>query len=201
MKTLRLTAAAFAIATFFAVSALAQTPAPALKIMFINTVAFDGKDGITKYSAAMTGLENEFKPVETELKGLQAKYQTLVAEAKALEAKLTSATTVPINVDEVRGQYAAKGDEIQNLELQVKRKNEDAKSKFERRQAEVLGPLMKDIANAIQDFAKQKGYDVILDSAKLDNSSLLLAFNEAKADVTKEFIAFYNARPATAARP
>jgi hypothetical protein len=40
---------------------------------------------------------------------------------------------------------------------------------------------------------------MILDAAKLEQGQLVLALNPTKADVTKEFILFYNARPATSA--
>ena len=62
-----------------------------------------------------------------------------------------------------------------------------------------MGPLHQDIGKAMQDYANQKGFDLILDAAKLDNAGLILAFNPAKVDVTKDFITFYNARPATTA--
>ena len=51
----------------------------------------------------------------------------------------------------------------------------------------------------MQDYANQKGYDLILDAAKLDSAGLILAFNPAKVDVTKDFITYFNARPAGAA--
>ena len=62
-----------------------------------------------------------------------------------------------------------------------------------------MGPIQNDIGKAMQDFAAAKGYDLILDAAKLDSQQILLAFIPGKVDVTKEFITFYNARPATAA--
>jgi Skp family chaperone for outer membrane proteins len=203
MRTVRLTALGFIFAALFAVSAFAQVPATAApaKVMFINTLAFDdAKAGIAKYSNAMTALENEFKPVETELNTMKARYGTLANEVKGIEDKLNAPTSaVPINKEELRKQYIAKGDEAANLEIQIKRKAEDGKAKFERRQTEVMQPIMQDIARAIQDFAKQKGYAVILDAAKLENAGVLLAFDETKADVTKEFIIFYNTRTPTTA--
>jgi len=45
-------------------------------------------------------------------------------------------------------------------------------------------------------FAKQKGFGLILDGAKLEGAGLILAVDLTKVDVTKEFITFYNARPA-----
>ena len=49
----------------------------------------------------------------------------------------------------------------------------------------------------MQEFAKQRGYTLILDGAKLSEVGVLLAWDE-KVDLTKDFITFYNARPATA---
>ena len=62
-----------------------------------------------------------------------------------------------------------------------------------------MGPIRAEIGKALQDFANQKGYALILDAAKLDGAGLILAFDAAKVDVTKEFITFFNARPATTA--
>ncbi len=61
-----------------------------------------------------------------------------------------------------------------------------------------MGPVRQDIGNALQEFAKKNGYMMILDASKLDGAGLLLAFDE-KYDITKDFITFYNARPATTA--
>jgi Skp family chaperone for outer membrane proteins len=202
MRTVRLTAVSFIFAAIFAVSAFAQTPAPATgpKVMFINTLAFEAKDGITKYINAATALDNEFKPLQTEIQTLATKYQNLAAEIKKIQDQLNATGGPPIDRNALAAQLNTKGDEYQNLELTIKRKQEDGKARLERRQTEVMGPVMRDIGNAIQEFAKQKGYGVILDAAKLENAGLILAYDDAKADVTKEFITFFNARgPATAA--
>lgn len=57
---------------------------------------------------------------------------------------------------------------------------------------------MDDIYKAIQEFAKQKGYMMILDVSKMAEANIVMALDE-KALITKEFITFYNARPATTA--
>ncbi len=51
---------------------------------------------------------------------------------------------------------------------------------------------------ALNEYAKAKGYAVILDGVKLDQAQILLGFDE-KYNVTQDFITYYNARPATAA--
>lgn len=200
MRTVRLTAVSFIFAAIFAVSAFAQTPpAASPKVMFINTLAFDGKDGIAKYFNAQTALENEFKPLQTEINTMMQKYSSLSAEVKKIQDQLNATGGPPIDRNALANQLNSKGEELQTLELTIKRKQEDGKAKLERRQGEVLGPIMKDIGTALQDFAKAKGYSVILDAAKLENTGVLLAYDETKADITKEFITFFNARPATTA--
>ena len=196
MKRVSFIAAAFIFAAISAVSAYGQVPAatqPA-KIVVINTAAFDAKDGITKYSNAMTALENEFRPAQTEIEGLAKRYQTLLGEIENAR-KAGANPAVPIKPETIQ----AKVDEAQGLEIQIKRKQEDGKSKLERRQQQVLGPVLADIGKAMDEFAKAKGYALILDAAKLEGAGLILAVDLPKVDVTRDFITFYNARPATTA--
>jgi Skp family chaperone for outer membrane proteins len=192
MKRFSLVAVFAILAAISSVSVSAQTAA--MKVVVINTSAFDGKDGIVKYTNAMTAIDNEFKPLDAELQTLVAKYQALAKELKTLQDQIT-AGTVPVN----QATAQAKADEYQTLELTIKRKQEDGKARYEKRSAQVLGPVNQDIGKAMQDFAASKGYDLILDAVALERQQILLAFIPTKIDVTKEFIVFYNARPATAA--
>jgi Skp family chaperone for outer membrane proteins len=199
MRRVSVIAASFVFAALFAASAIAQAPAAGaqtatFKMAVIDTGAFGGKDGITRYNAAYTALENEFKPLQTEIDGMVTKYNALGNEIKTLQQQIAD-NKVPVDQKTLQ----AKVDEFQNLETNIKRKQEDAKARLERRQPAVVGPIQQEIGKALQDFAKQKGYALILDIARLDNAGLILAFDQAKVDVTKEFIAFFNARPATTA--
>jgi Skp family chaperone for outer membrane proteins len=199
MKTFRSIAVSLFFAALFTVSAIAQTtptqPATPGRIVTINTAMFeDTKAGITRYVNAMNALDGEFKPAYTELQTMQTRAQTLQKQYNDLVAEAQKPNS-PIKPESVQ----AKLDEIQNLQVEFKRKQEDAKIKFERRQAVVMGPVMQDIMKAIQEFTKQKGYGLVLDAAKLDNAGIILGWDEAKVDVTKEFVTFYNARPATTA--
>ncbi len=190
MKTLRLIACNFVFAAIFAVSAFAQTGASS-KIGLINTLAFDSKEGITKYINAMTALENEFKPDNTSLQTMGTRIKTLQTEIQGLQKQVQDGK-VPVDEKTVNGKL----EEYDKLTREYKFKQEDAKARFERRQGVILGPVNQDIGKAMQEFATQKGYTIILDAAKLDNAGLILAL-DAKTDVTKEFITFYNARPAS----
>ncbi len=182
----------FVFATVFAVSAFAQAGAqPMTKIGWLDTGAFaDPKEGVTKYNAALGALDNEMKPRITELTGIQSKLQVISDDLKKMQAN----TAVPIN----QATVLAKQDEGQRLQREFEFKKKEYDAAVEKRSSEVLGPVSADISRAIQDFAKQKGYAVVLDIAALANANAILALDPS-SNITKEFIAYYNTRPATTA--
>lgn len=197
MTTFRLITAAFFLTALFAVSAFAQAAQPAApsKIVYINVGAFDGDDksagGITKYVTAMNALEKEFAPVQTDIQGMVTKYQALGTEIQGLQK-----TQANPNVPVANSGLQTKIDQYQQMERDIKFKQEDAKAKYQARYGQVVGPVMQDIMKSLQDFAKQKGYSMVLDAAKLDEAGIILAVGNDSADVTKDFITFYNGRPA-----
>jgi len=64
--------------------------------------------------------------------------------------------------------------------------------------SQLVDPINQDIVKALNEYARSKGYAVILDGAKLEQSGVLLGFDD-KYDVTKDFIVFYNGRTGGAA--
>ena len=196
MKTLRLIAVSFVFAALFAVSALAQTaPATTGKVFVINTYAFsDQKEGITKFVNASKTLETEMAPRYKELETLATQATAL---AKEIQTQRDTAATSKVPIDTAGLQ--AKTDKFQQMQVDYKRKEEDMKQVAGKRSQVLLDPIRADIFKVMQDFAKQKGYPIILDLAKMDEANIILAIGDDKVDVTKEFVAFYNARPATAA--
>jgi Skp family chaperone for outer membrane proteins len=189
MKKFGLIAATFAFMVMLGSAAFAQ--APTGKIGWVDTGAFgDEKAGIMKYVSAYKALANEAKPRETELVGIQTKIQTISADLQKMQAN----TAVPI--DEKAA--LAKRDEGERLtrELEFKKKEYDAF--VQKRGGEILGPINQDIGKALSDFGKQKGYVAIFDLDKLAQAGAILHL-DSTANITKEFIIFYNARPAGAA--
>jgi len=189
MKRFSLVAASFIFTAVFAVSAFGQAATAAGKIGLVNIGAFaDDKAGISKFRTALTSLDGQFKPLNDELNTMRTRYGVL---AKAIQEGQTTPAGVPAKTSDL----SAKVEEAQNLELQIKRKQEDGKVRYEREYQKVVGPVFNDIMKAMNDYAKQKGYAVILDGAKLEEAGILMGF-DAQFDVTKDFITFYNARPA-----
>lgn len=180
----------------FAASAFAQAqPAAGGKIALINTFAFgDEKAGITKYKSAMSALDAEFKKDNDDLKAMQTKYNDLVTKIQAAQKTPATPSAVPAAAPSAAAVNAMVS-EGQDLEISIKRKQEDLKRRVENRYQIVVGPIYNDIIKALNEFAKKNGYAVILDGAKLEESGLLMGFDD-KYDITNEFVTFYNARPA-----
>lgn len=190
MRTFRLTAVSFVLAALFAVSAFAQAQPAAPKIGLIDIYAFGAeKGGITKYINAMTTLDKEFTPVKTNLQNAVTRIQTLEKEITGLRDQMNKPQS-PISATTVNNKI----EELEALKRKAKFDQDDANAKYQVRYDAVVGPVWMDIRKAIQEFAKQKGYDVILDGAKLEEAGILLGFND-KVNVTTEFIQFYNTRP------
>lgn len=194
MKRVITLAVSFVFAAIFAVSAFGQVPAASTKIGWINTAAFGGDDkglnGINKYVNALKTLDTEFKPRVSELQTIDGKIKAIAEDLQKMQAN----TAVPINQQTV----LAKQEEGQRLQRELEFKQKDAEAAVQARRNTLLGPIMTEIDKALQEFSKQKGYGVVLDVAALANANAILVLDPT-ADITKEFIAYFNTRPGTTA--
>jgi Skp family chaperone for outer membrane proteins len=180
---------------FFVSSAYSQTPTTSTttRIAVINTLAFDDeKEGILKYVNALNALEKEFQPARNELQAMANKLETLTKEYNTLLEEANKPNS-PISPQTLQ----TKREEIERLQREAKFKQDDANARYQSRYNAVVGPILQDIMKAMQEYAKQKGYALIFDAAKLDEVNLILAVGDEKIDVTKDFIKFYNSRPAS----
>ena len=164
----------------------ASAPPAQGKIGLISISAFgEEKAGITKFKNGIAAVGKAVETLNNELAALGTRYQTATTDLQNMQKN-------PATKPEV---IRAKQDEIQNLQTTIKRKQEDGKAFYNKIYSDTMSPIMNDIFKALNEYAKQKGYAVILDGAKLEQSDILLGFDD-RYDVTKDFIAFYNARPA-----
>jgi Skp family chaperone for outer membrane proteins len=210
MKAIRTTFFAAALAATAAVTASAQTqpgtrPAPAQprptaaapatggaitvaegKFAIIDTEAFgDTKEGIKRLVVAYQTVEREFKPRRDEVQALRTRYDALVKEVND-----TKAVAAPAALQ-------AKADQAQQLEIEIKRKQEDGQKALDKRVQELTGPVYQDIGNALKAYAVARGLSVIFDSSKMQGVVMVV---DGGIDITAAFIADYNQRnPASTA--
>jgi outer membrane protein len=193
MKRISLLAASFVLSVIAVGSAFSQAPAQTGgKIGWLDTGAFadEKAGGITKYINALKALELEMKPRVTELQGIQTKMKTISDDL----TKMQSNPAIPID----QKAFAAKQEEGQRLQREGEFKKKEYDASLESRSQALLGPIQNDISKAIQEYAKARGYTVILDIDKLGQAGIILAL-DGTADVTKDFVTFYNARPGSTA--
>ena len=163
--------------------ASASVAVPDSKMAVIYSDAFlDSKTGIAKFNTLMSSLEREFQPRKTELQNLQTRINTLTKEITD-----TQAVADPNAI-------RVKREQLDQANLEFKRKGEDAEAAYTRRRQEIFMPLQKDIGTALEAFAKARGITVIV-----DGSSVPFAYAADSIDITRAFINEFNSKnPATA---
>lgn len=193
--------AAVGLLTTVAVSASAQTkpatpagpsatqPAasvavPDSKMAMIYSDAFlDPKTGIARFNSLLTTLNREFQPRQTELTNLQTRINTLTKEIQDTQ-----------NVADPNA-IRQKRDQLDQANVEFKRKGEDAEAAYNKRRQEIFLPLQQDIGKALEAFAKARGITVIV-----DGSQVPVVYAAETIDITRAFINEFNAKnPATAA--
>lgn len=183
MKFTRILALLLFIAAAGAAGATAQTvpiQTASAKVAVIDTEEFgDAKTGIKKLVAAYQSLETTFKPRRDELIALKGRYDGLVKEINSPPAGTS------------QQMLATKSDQAQSLQIEIKRKQEDAQSAYNRQLATLTEPINRSIYTALEAFAKQRGIDVLIDMARFRDGMLVL---NNSANITQAFIADFNAK-------
>jgi len=197
MKVFRLIAALIALTTFAilvhtqtrtttpaTVAPQTRPPAGPANIAVIDSSAFaDERAGIARVMSAMRQLEAKFQPLRTELRGMRERLNTMRADLQKKQAIQDARTT------------QQQSEAAEQLDLQIKRKAEDAQASYQKESLTLLDPLQKDIGEALTTYAQSKGISLLID---LNRVPVVYAANSL--DITKDFIAEYNrTHPATAA--
>ena len=177
MKVFRIVVA---VAAFAAFTILAQTQtrpaATPTTVAIIDSAGFsDEKAGIARVMVAMQQLEARFLPVRNELRTMRERLNTMRTDiqkkGQVQDPSLTAKQT----------------EDADRLELEIKRKAEDAQASYQRDSAAVLDPLQKDIGTALTAYAQSKGIALLIDANRVP-----ILFAASQIDITKDFIAEYN---------
>jgi outer membrane protein len=155
-----------ALAIFMAAGVLPASAAD-LKIAYIVTPRLLSESKLGKESSAKLKAK-----AESAEKGLQKKMDDL----KKLQDDITKRMAV-LNDSE----KAKLGEEYEKQARDAKRMKEDAQRDFDKTRAEIENDMMTKFRGVIEKFAKDNGYDLVLDAGTL-------LYISQKADVTSEVI-------------
>ena len=185
MKVFRIVVA---VAAFAAFAILAQTQtrpaATPTTVAIIDSAAFsDDKAGIARVMVAMQQLEARFVPVRNELRTMRDRLSTMRSDIQKKQLVQDPSLT------------AKQTEDADRLDLEIKRKAEDAQSSYQKDLQGVLDPLQKDIGTALTAYAQSKGISLLIDANRVP-----ILYAASQLDITKDFIADYNrTHPAGAA--
>jgi Skp family chaperone for outer membrane proteins len=188
MKVFRISVAAIVFAAFGILAytqtrpgATPATPAnrPAAapgNIAVIDSAAFGSeKAGITRVMNAMKVLETKFQPLRTELRGMRDRLTTMRADIEKKRSIQDQRTT------------AQQIEAADQLELQIKRKAEDAQASYQKESVAAMEPLQKDIFTALTTYSQSKGISLLIDINRVP-----VIYSAPTIDITRDFIADYN---------
>lgn len=103
---------------------------------------------------AETDIQDFAKQLEGQMKTMRAEYENKVSEYQAKE----SAMTDPVKLDKQK--------EIANLEERIQNFQSTAQESLQQKQSELLEPMIEKCKKAIGEVAKEKGYNVVIDSSQ-----------------------------------
>ncbi len=101
---------------------------------------------------AAADVEAFAKQLEMQLKNMSAEYETKLREYQSQQALMTE----PVRQTKVQ--------EITDLESRIQQFQLTAQESLQKKESEILKPLIDKARNAINTVAKEKGYDYILDT-------------------------------------
>jgi Skp family chaperone for outer membrane proteins len=111
----------------------------------------EDKGGITRVSSALKQIDTKFTPIQTEIKGMQDR---LTAMRNDIDKKRATSSAAVIT------QQTEQADQ---LELQIKRKAEDARADYQKQLGITIQPLQADVGTALNAYAQAHGILIIID--------------------------------------
>lgn len=178
MKLARTVFMIIASLTLTTLAATAQVPAQTVpaKVGVMNSSMFSNSTGgITRFVNALRTQDNEFKGRRDEI--------------TQLVGRLAGLRNVPTGMTEA--QLVTRRDQAQTLQVEITRKQEDARIAYSRRFSQLTDPIQKSIVDALKAFGKARGLDVLIDVSRFPEGVLLVNEN---ADLTAAFIRDFNSK-------
>lgn len=182
------------LASGFALSAAAQTPAataaPAAGPAKIAVIAFQVAVAQTNEGQRnFADLQKKYDPKREQLKKLSDDLDAMTKQLQADQAKLTPA------------EQQSRATAIDNKKKQLDRDAQDASNDFQQEMQDVYNNLASKVYDVLQSYAELHGFTLVLDVSQ-QQTPVLYANNAS--NITKEVIDAYNVKsgiPAPPAQP
>ena len=136
----------------------------------------------------------ERKSVEAQLKKLEQSYtndiqaaiKELQARAEKYQKEIAALTEAQLKARET--EFLKKQEDLQKMEENIRQSQQTAAQSLQKKQQELVEPLLKKVKTAIENVAKEKGLQYVLDSST--GSSVIVATGEDLYSVVKKKLGF-----------
>lgn len=133
----------------------------------------------------------EMKAAQAQLKKLEQTYSAdIQASLKELQTKANAYQTEANGLSESQlksreAEFQKKAEELQGMEANIQQARQSAGEELQKKQQELMGPILEKAQNAIQKVAKTQGFQYVLDATP--GAGVLVADGkDLLADVKKE---------------
>lgn len=171
----------------FTLTILALTAAVALALPTLRAAAADMKVGIVDLQRALNE-SSAGKKAKDQFKGEFDKMQNGLKSEKdsldRLKEDLDKKSTV-LSDD----QKKAKMEDFERRRRDLRRKLEDSDAELRKKDQELTGSILKDLAVVIQEIGEREGYTLIL-----ENSSSSVLYGSKSIDITESVIKAFDAK-------
>lgn len=188
----RVSVFAAVLASGFALSAAAQTPAA-------SASAGAPKVAVIAFQAAVTStnefqrdfgdLQKKFEPQRSQLKSLSDEVEALTKQLQSQGATLSDADR------------ASKAKTIDDKKKQAKRIAEDAQNDYQQEMQDTFGKVAQKVDQVLNAYAKDQGFTVVIDATENQQQAPLVLYAAPSSDITKAVVEAYNAKSGIPAPP
>jgi outer membrane protein len=142
----------------------------------------------------------EAKQVDVDLKAHGAQLQSqMEAKQKEMENKYKAYQNMPATTpDAIR---ADKERELQQLQENYQKFQQDAQTSFQNKQAKLMEPLFAKVADAINFVAKEQGYTFIISPGLMGGGGDILLYSDEKYDISGAVLKKLGITPTASATP
>lgn len=167
------------------------------RVCVIFSSNFDNPEqGIKKMVDAKRSIDAIFKADLDGLSAAFAKLQTLERESISLQEQLRAPNITAAEASRIQAILSAKENEFDALGREHNFKRDQLRTAYDAKQKEVLGPIIVEIGKAAAEFAKLRGYSVILDGSRMTQNGMIIGLDDTM-NLTKDFITFFNSKTST----
>ncbi len=149
------------------------------KIAGVNTQLFkDENEGIIELVDAYKKRMNNLRPLINEINEMATNYNNLRNEI--LQPERAEPWESSFYDKEIK--------RLNKLRVEIEKKKDILDKFYKNQEAEIIEPVNKKIAEALDKYAKENGYAIVIDTYETKNYFICGEI----VDITKEFIKYYN---------